>query len=80
MNSKGTAFFEENPVPLQRGEAMEAWGKFLPRVGEYGKRRNYVEDSPGNVSRLSVAIRHRLITEDEVIRDTLERYSFAEAE
>ena len=80
MNSKGTAFFEENPLPLHRGDALAAWRKFLPRVGEYGKRRNYVEDSHGNVSRLSVAIRHRLITEDEVIRDTLERCSFAEAE
>ena len=80
VNSKGTAFFGGNPVPLHRGDALKAWGKFLPGVGEYGKRRNYVEDSYGNVSRLSVAIRHRLLTEDEVIRDTLERYSFAEAE
>jgi deoxyribodipyrimidine photo-lyase len=80
VNSKSTAFFAENSLPLHRFDALAAWKNFLPRVGEYGRRRNYVEDSHGNVSRLSVAIRHRLITEDEVIRDTLERYSFAEAE
>ena len=34
----------------------------------------------GNVSKLSAALRHRLITEDEIIHGTLTHYSFAGAE
>ena len=68
------------PPPLTRIDALESWQAFLPRVKEYAARRNHVETENGNVSRLSAALRHRLLTEDEVIRDTLEHYSFTAAE
>ena len=66
-------------MPLTRAAALAAWDDFLPQVGRYADSRNHVEAGHGNVSRLSPAIRHRLITEDEVIRDTLEHYSFPAA-
>ena len=68
------------PAPLSRGDALASWSAFLPRVKEYAARRNHVEIGNGNVSRLSPALRHRLLTEDEVIRDTLAHGSFAAAE
>ncbi len=66
--------------PLARDEALVAWQAFLPRVEEYAARRNHIEAGHGNVSGLSAALRHRLLTEDEVIRDTLAHCSFAAAE
>ena len=68
------------PVPLTRADARAAWGAFLPLVREYAVRRNYVEAGHGNVSRLGAALRHRLLTEDEVIRDTLAHCSFNASE
>ena len=51
---------------------------FLPHAGaDYGKRRNEV---PGVVSGLSPYLRHRLLTEDEVVGEVLKRHSFGEAE
>ena len=66
--------------PLTRVQALASWRAFLPRVKDYAARRNHVEAGHGNVSRLSAALRHRLLTEDEVIRDTLEYTTFASAE
>ena len=66
--------------PLTRIDALASWGAFLPRVKEYAARRNHLEAGHGNVSRLSAALRHRLLAEDEVIRDTLEHCSFDAAE
>ncbi|MEX1117387.1 MAG: FAD-binding domain-containing protein [Terrimicrobiaceae bacterium] len=63
---------------LTRHEALAAWQQFLPSVGRYAFRRNHLE--AGSVSHLSAALRHRLILEDEIIRDTLEHHSFAAAE
>ncbi len=73
-------FFEGAAAPLTRADALAAWGRFLPRVKEYAAHRNHVESGHGNVSLLSVALRHRLLTEDQVIRDTLAHGSFAAAE
>jgi deoxyribodipyrimidine photo-lyase len=67
-------------LPLTRVEALAVWNAFLPRVQEYASRRNYVEAGHGNVSQLSAALRHRLLTEDEVIRDTLASSGFDPAE
>ncbi len=72
VNEKNTA--------LSRSAALASWRGFLPQVEEYAARRNYVEAGHGNVSRLSAALRHRLLTEDEVIRDTLAHGGFAAAE
>ncbi len=68
------------PEPLTRVDALTSWRAFLPRVKEYAACRNHVESAHSNVSRLSAALRHRLLTEDEVIRDTLAHGSFAAAE
>lgn len=67
-------------VPLTRADALAAWAAFLPRVKQYAAGRNLVQPGHGQVSRLSAALRHRLITEDEVIRDTRDHHSFAAAE
>jgi deoxyribodipyrimidine photo-lyase len=67
-------------IPLTRADALAAWSAFQPRLQEYARRRNHVEAGHGNVSRLSAALRHRLITEDEVIRDTLAEPGFVAAE
>jgi deoxyribodipyrimidine photo-lyase len=68
------------PPPLTRIDALDSWNAFLPRVKDYATRRNQLEARNGNVSRLSPALRHRLLTEDEVIRATLDEYGFAPAE
>lgn len=69
-----------NPVPLNRRAALNTWSAFLPSLGHYAKRRNHVEPLHRNVSRLSAALRHRLLLEDEVISDTLQRYEFRKVE
>ncbi|MDB6131808.1 MAG: hypothetical protein JWM59_51 [Verrucomicrobiales bacterium] len=67
----------DSHVPLTRCGALAAWAAFLPEVGVYACRRSYVGQPPhGGVSRLSAALRHRLLTEDEVISDTLRTYDF----
>jgi len=56
---------------------------FLPNSGaRYADERN-VDYGPGersNVSMLSPYLRHRLLTEDEIVRDVLTRYAFSTAE
>ncbi len=52
---------------------------FVPRAGrDYASKRNY--DELAHVSALSPYIRHRLITEEDVLRATLSRHSAAAAE
>jgi deoxyribodipyrimidine photo-lyase len=68
------------PAPLSRADALAVWRRFLPRTQEYAARRNFVDAEHGNVSRLSAALRHRLLTEDEVIQDTLAHGRFSLSE
>lgn len=72
--------FEGAAVPLTRVDALAAWGTFLPSVNGYSARRSHLEAGHGNVSRLSAALRHRLLVEDEVIRDTLAHCGFPAGE
>ena len=65
---------------LTRETALAAWRDFLPRVGEYAARRNQVAAGQRHVSRLSAALRFRLLTEDEIITDTLRTWDFSTAE
>jgi hypothetical protein len=67
-------------VALTRADALSQWRDFLPHVGAYAAQRNEVRPNHGNVSRLSAAIRHRLLLEDEIIHDTLQHTSFSTAE
>lgn len=69
--------------PLTRAAALERLERFVPRAGSaYGARRNLV-DADGdhcNVSRLSAALRRRLIGEDEVVRAVLATHRFDKCE
>ena len=66
--------------PHTRAEALRAWEEFRPRVGTYSDARNGVRPGHRAVSRLSPAIRRRLVTEDELIASTLEAYPFNRVE
>jgi deoxyribodipyrimidine photo-lyase len=63
-----------------RQEALQQWRAFLPKAGRYAGMRNQVKARHENVSRLSPAVRLRLITEDEIVAETLERYAFSTVE
>ncbi|MGI8956453.1 MAG: FAD-binding domain-containing protein [Chthoniobacterales bacterium] len=63
-------------IPLTRRDALIAWADFLPTLGSYAQRRNHVEPLHRNVSRLSAALRYRLLLEDEVVSDTLRTHEF----
>lgn len=67
--------------PATRTEALERLNAFLPKAGrDYASKRNY--DLPGHphVSVLSPYIRHRLITEEEVLEAVLGRFSLSSSE
>lgn len=66
--------------PATRSQAWSRLLDFVPRTFTYGRDRNYVFPDHGNVSRLSPAIRHRLITEQDVVRHLLALGAFARAE
>lgn len=80
--------FEENEnetVEWQpsREAGLERLRNFIPRTGRaYASTRNYDlgPESRGNISCLSPWIRHRLILEEEVLRETLACFSFSSAE
>ena len=67
-------------IPLTRRDAQTAWAAFLPTLGQYAHRRNHVEPLHRNVSRLSAALRYRLLLEDEVVSDTLRTHEFQAVE
>lgn len=72
-----------NRFPLTRAAALERLERFVPRAGRaYGARRNLVDPDGdhGNVSRLSAALRRRLIGEDEVVRAVLAAHRFDKCE
>lgn len=58
-----------------RESALKALEEFIPRSGKYARERNHVIPGHGNVSQLSPAIRHRLITEWEAAKAPLSRYA-----
>jgi len=62
--------------PASRQDALERLDEFLAEAPRYAARRNHVLPGHPQVSRLSAAIRHRLITEAEVVEATLRRYPF----
>lgn len=69
--------------PPSRAAALAALEAFLPQAGRrYTEQRNF-DHGPGNranISMLSPYIRHRLITEQEVIKRVLTRHRFTDAE
>lgn len=69
-----------DPYPSTREEALARLEDFLPTVGSYGRDRNGVLPRHPNVSRLSAALRSRLITEEEVLRRVLSVHPFPAVE
>lgn len=66
-----------------RAAGLARMDRFTPRAGRhYASQRNYDfgPERRGNVSALSPWIRHRLISEEEVLKATLARHSLASAE
>lgn len=59
---------------------MHRLDQFLNAVPEYAKLRNYDMGSDSAVSRLSPWIRHRLITEKEVVAAVCAKFSYNEVE
>jgi deoxyribodipyrimidine photo-lyase len=70
------------PAPTRRA-ALDQLRQFVPRAGSsYADGRN-TDPGPGRpaaVSRLSPAVRYRLVTEQDVVAEVLARHSFAAAE
>ena len=62
--------------PATRAEALARLEAFGAQASRYHRERNHVIPNHSNVSRLSPAIRHRLITEEEVAKHVMHRYAF----
>lgn len=61
--------------------ALQRLNAFIPHAGKtYASTRNYDRPGHANVSVLSPYIRHRIITEEDVLRATLARHSPSAAE
>ena len=58
-----------------RKDALQRLDAFIPAAGRYGRDRNHVFPGHTNVSRLSPAIRCRLILESECVAAPLTRYA-----
>lgn len=77
-----TAFFPNFAAdfPATRAEALARLEEFEKKASRYSGERNFVMPGHSNVSRLSPAIRHRLITEEEVAKHVAHRYAFSTVE
>ena len=62
--------------PHTRAAALQAWEEFRPRVAAYADARNGVRPGHRAVSRLSPAIRRRLVTEYELVASAMEGQPF----
>lgn len=64
-----------------RTAALDRLAQFAPKAGRaYASQRNYDRTGHGDVSRLSPYLRHRIITEDEVLARVLDHHSPSGAE
>lgn len=63
-----------------RAEALARWREFLPEAPRYALRRNFVQLGHPAVSRLSGAIRHRLVLESELVAALLDAHPPAAVE
>lgn len=66
--------------PSSRAAALDQLGRFTPIAGLYARDRNQVKSGHPSVSRLSPALRHRLITEEEVVSAVLRVHPFGRVE
>jgi deoxyribodipyrimidine photo-lyase len=63
-----------------RRDAMKHLEVFAARAHRYARERNYVTAHHRNVSQLSAALQHRLISQSEVVQEVLTRHPFAAVE
>lgn len=71
------------PWNATRDSALESVERFLPSAGrDYARLRNfdYGPEDRSNVSALSPYVRHRLLLEEELLKQVLERHSFSDAQ
>jgi deoxyribodipyrimidine photo-lyase len=66
--------------PSSRAAALGQLDGFIPIAGLYARDRTHVKPGHPSVSRLSPAIRHRLITEEEVASAALRAHPFGRVE
>jgi deoxyribodipyrimidine photo-lyase len=66
--------------PNSRAAALARLEEFIPIATHYARDRNHVIPGHPSVSRLSPAIRHRLITEEEVVAAVRRVHSFSRVE
>lgn len=66
--------------PRTRAEALARVQEFLPETARYAARRNHVLAGHPHVSHLSPAIRHRLVSETEVLDAVLAAHAFPTVE
>lgn len=66
--------------PATRAAALARWQTFIATAPDYAARRNYVVPGHDNVSRLSAAIRHRLVLGDELLALLLAAQPFERVE
>ena len=62
-------------ITATREQALDRLQDFVGVSGKYGRDRNHVVPGHSNVSCLSAAIRHRLVTEWEVAAAPLQKYA-----
>ena len=74
--AEGPYQVQSGSFPPTRAEALSRLKEFLPSAGHYSTSRNSVLPGHPNVSRLSAAIRSRLITEEEVLDQVLAQHPF----
>lgn len=67
--------------PASRKAALQRLEEFVHSgAAAYARTRNFVKSGHGNVSRLSAALRHRLISEEEVVNAVLATHRFPAVE
>jgi deoxyribodipyrimidine photo-lyase len=66
--------------PQTREAALERWSAFLPAAVEYATHRQLVVPGHPHVSRLSPALRLRLVTEEEILASLLAAHPLASVE
>ena len=67
--------------PSDRQSALQRLDEFVQSgAAAYARTRNFVQAGHGNVSRLSAALRHRLLSEEEVITAVLAVHRFPAVE
>lgn len=72
--------FPQPSPAATRAEALAQLDTFATRAHRYARERNFVVAGHGNVSQLSPAIQHRLISQNEVIVRVLQAHPFPAVE